>query len=756
MNQRTRQILEEMRKQRALDKLRKQQKQYALSSKLNTANNAITSLPTAMKYGQKAINTIKSFKAPVAPTTAITDATKAATSADSLTSGLGSTSAISDATKAATSAGNTASSLANTGNAISDATKAATTVGKTADTASKIGNLGNFATKAGPALGAVGGAISAGSNFAKGDHVNGALDVAKTGLMFVPGVGQVAAAAIQIGQMIKSALDKKRQKSIQRNMKRMAENEQLANEKKQDVIDTYGDNSLAINTMPQQSMLGGSTSPVNTLDGQILPTEEETSLPEAPVSSDALGGTTTGPAAGLGDISAILDEQDNANLGLSIPDAISMATTMGYGKPDVDSMLQGLNGGSADKASLIDAANINKPTTPDEIFSAKMGDFNTAEPQAPLETEITPNDPTTEYNQPSVADYAKQEISGQPVEDNTISGLIDKYRKGEEIVPQEQPSRRDAIISDMMGRFRGGVNNFVKGYQDNANTSFSEGDLAKGMTTGGAASAEPKTFLNRLGEVVGTGSRLIANPALQGLVAGAIKGANTGDWGTGLEYGVNWAANKAKSDNYYKRLNPDAKHNPILSNYNADDLKAHADYEYKSAKTNLQAPTAQWYYDQELANKRITPEEYNRIITAPGYDPDRRINLKQEQVNTKAENDARKTDAYIKNIENLITYRDGKLEIDRDKYKLLADMAGPRTAQMYAYAALANNRAISEAEKARILSTVQGLSGSSGLLFSDENDDFTTNLLNDGGKKSAGGYTLEELLAEKEARKNRK
>lgn len=610
-------ILERLKRENELRKYRKNQQAMETGQQVQGLGETISGLPGTINKAKNAISFGKNVASGMKAGQSFGNAIKGAK-------------AISEASKLA----NTASNVAKTADTVNNIAKTADTVGdvaKTADTIGKAGKVANFANNAGSVLGGLGNGITAGANFAKGDYVNGALDAAQLGLQFVPGVGQVASVAIEIGQMLKSAIDEKKQKQHQENLKKMAENKQLANEKKQEAIENFGDNSLAINTMPQQNMLGGSTSPVNTLDGQILPTKEETSLPESPVSSDALGGVATGPASDLGDISAILDKQDNANLGLSIPDAISMATTMGYGKPDIDSMLQGLNGGSADKASLIDVANINKPTTPDEIFSAKMGDFNTAEPQTPLDTEITPNDPTEEYNQPSIADYAKQEISGQPVQDSSIQNLVDRYAKGEEIVKPEVQSTKDRIFANVKDAF----GQLSEGYKDNSENAFKLTNLL----------ANPeKTVLNRVGEVVGTGRRLIADPKVQGLVAGAIKGARTGDWGEGLEYGINWASDKAKADNYYKMLNPEAKVNPIINNYGADDYKAvtNADYRNVLAENNKRKIEAQLdktnpkaidYAEAMLASGEWDVDKRNDFLSQY-KDPTQRINLEVIKTDT--------------------------------------------------------------------------------------------------------------------------
>ena len=763
-----------MRKQRQMEELRRNQKRYKLANTLDNIGNGVLSLPNAINKTRNAITFGKNMANGMKQGQNLINAWKGAK-------------AISDATKAGAMA-STAGNVANTASTVGNAANTASTVGNTANAASTAGNVASTAgkvggalSKAGPALGAVGGAISAGSNFAKGDHVNGALDIAKTGLMFVPGVGQIAAAAIQIGQMVKSAMDKKKQKALAKSQKQTNEIMQQAAEKKQENITQFDNDALASNTMPNQSMLAGPTSPVTTQSEQIMQDHLQTGLNEAPTSSNEtedtlegfspkqqeyveqygvgynpnefnakdrfkwdmmnnLPGTPTGPAANInqgymGTLPELGVENSTGGWGQNVLNAMDAAKGLGYGQDVIDAIPQGLNSGHADIAGLIDKYTINKPTTPDEVDLARKGEFNTAE--APEFSNYIPQEQQAMAgaNAPSLTDSINQEVNNQPVQDNSISQIMDKY-----VQTKEPKSRKQEIIDNMMSKFRGGLGDLVEGYRDNAYTSFGEGDLAKGMAgqpTGAASSAEPKSFMNRLGEAIGTGSRLVSNPGVQGLVAGAIKGANTGDWGTGLEYGVNWAANKAKSDNYYKKLNPEAKRNPIFSNYDADDFKAYADYAYKTARTDTQAPTADWYYKQELASKRITPEEYNRITTAPEYDPQRRIILNQEKINTKATNDERKLDLYEENMKDLISYRNKKLELDNKKVNALVATYGPKVAKDLILAKLAEARIGNvEANTKLINSYLDGTLGSGTGEIYVPNDDGVT----------IGGSTTPEIF----------
>ena len=638
MDSRMKQVLEEMRRQRELQKLRQQQKEYNLDKNISTAGKVASNLPKAIDYGKKAIGAVQGLKTPTASPTALTNSIKAATSANGLTSGLGNTSALTDSIKTATAvkdAANTANTISNAANTA----KTASDVANAANTASTVGNAASTASSAAsaaPVVGSVLGGLSAANNFAKGNHVDGALDVAKTGAAFIPGVGWAIAGAIQIGQMIKNAINKKKQKSIQKNMEAMAKIEQLANEKKQDAISELEQNSQAINTMPQQSMPDGSTSPTNVLSEQIAQATQPTGLNEDYIGSDG----NPDIMAGYQPTEAVEPaEESKPNWGQNILDAIDEAKGLGASQEALDAIPQGLNLGNKDIAALIDKYRVNKPATPEEVELAKAGEFNKPVEQAVEET-------TTESS---------------------------------------EPSRKEQIVSGMMDKIRGGLNNFSEGYKDNAYTSFSEGDLAKGIMTGAAANAEPKTFMNRLGEAVGTGSRVISNPGFQGLVAGAIKGANTGDWGTGLEYGVNWAANKAKSDNYYKRINPDAERTPIFSNYDANDYKAVTMNEYRDtlndinkmkAKAQLDKtnPTLEDYANTQLHTGEWDIDQYNNFINSDQYkaNPYARINLNAQKNNTAQ----KRVDIYGKDVDSKIEDREVKQGQKAQEINLVAQKLG--------------------------------------------------------------------------------
>lgn len=276
-------ILEELKRRQLLEKQRRQQEKYKIGNRIQTVGNIVKKLPDAINKTQETINNIKALR-----------------STPSLITPETTTNALSSTLQNATSANGTPA-LNNT-NALSGAIKTATTANNVANTASTAGQVANTVAsnvgKAMPVVGAVTGGASAVNNFAKGNHVDGALDIAKTGAMFIPGVGWAISGAIQIGQMIKNALNKKKQQEQQKNMQRMAENNALAEQKKQENLALFDQSAQANNTMPNQNMLAGPTSPVDTQVEQNILEQPQTPVVEAPNVTEDLG-QVTGPASSV-------------------------------------------------------------------------------------------------------------------------------------------------------------------------------------------------------------------------------------------------------------------------------------------------------------------------------------------------------------------------------------------------------------------------------------------------------------------------
>ena len=105
---------------------------------------------------------------------------------------------------------------------------------------------------------------------------------------------------------------------------------------------------------------------------------------------------------------------------------------------------------------------------------------------------------------------------------------------------------------------------------------------------------------HRVGEALGTGQKLLSNPAIQGLIAGAIYKATGGDTGESINYGVNWAQNKNKSDFYQKQLDPNSKPG-IYGGVTAQDWQTKENIE----RAKAQQQTAQANLEEERKRNKL-------------------------------------------------------------------------------------------------------------------------------------------------------
>ena len=80
-----------------------------------------------------------------------------------------------------------------------------------------------------------------------------------------------------------------------------------------------------------------------------------------------------------------------------------------------------------------------------------------------------------------------------------------------------------------------------------------------------------KNGWDRFGEAIGTGQRFLANPLVQGGLASLIYKATGGDVGESIQYGIDWMRNKATSDYYGNKINPNGKPQIFGQNYTAND-----------------------------------------------------------------------------------------------------------------------------------------------------------------------------------------
>lgn len=195
-----------------------------------------------------------------------------------------------------------------------------------------------------------------------------------------------------------------------------------------------------------------------------------------------------------------------------------------------------------------------------------------------------------------------------------------------------------------------GVRDFSEGYQDNSQHGFMEGDLYNGLannevtpsqtddgTVTGGASELKKTLMNRVGELAGTGARVMANPWTQAGIAALATKATGGDWADALNNAYSYGTAKATSNYYDRQLNPD-KAPSALSRFTKDDYNANTLSRYRDtmadnnsmrvkADLDKNMPTLEDWYNTLLYTGEMSLDDYNKSITAPDYNPTARINI---------------------------------------------------------------------------------------------------------------------------------
>ena len=249
----------------------------------------------------------------------------------------------------------------------------------------------------------------------------------------------------------------------------------------------------------------------------------------------------------------------------------------GYSDDVVNGVAQGLNSGNQEIADWITQYNqgaegqanpINIPQTEEEIAAAREGKFNT-----------------------------------QPLTGNA--------------------SENQGLIDNLLSKFAGGLGQIAMGYQENNTQGFSPSNLTNDKFTQTTTDADgskttktyDKTALGRLGEAAGTIGRLVQNPTVQGLAAGGLGAALTGNPLYGVGLGYKMANQRAMSDLYQNALAKNGvETNPgTWGNLTSTDMNTLMTPTYKKQENELK----EIYYDN-LADyhNRMTEEKerHNKAI----------------------------------------------------------------------------------------------------------------------------------------------
>jgi len=169
-----------------------------------------------------------------------------------------------------------------------------------------------------------------------------------------------------------------------------------------------------------------------------------------------------------------------------------------------------------------------------------------------------------------------------------------------------QPEENKSLLID---KIKNGLSDFSAGYQDNANTDFAHGDLMQGITTGGAAPVQQgntfnlgaeenkKSIMARLGELAGTGQRVMAHPLTQAAIAGMVSRAAGGGIDDIAKAAFQYGSQKAAADRYYQQVTGNTNR-PFLNSYAAQDVTN------KRLEDQMAQRQQQWMYEQMLRKEQ--------------------------------------------------------------------------------------------------------------------------------------------------------
>lgn len=501
------------------------------------------------------------------------------------------------------------------GSAISNAANAQINgASKAAGAFSKVGGamqgVGQAVGKAVPAVNAITGGVSAVNNFANGNNVDGALDLAKTGLSFIPGVGWVAAGAIQIAQMLKGAKEKADQKAMLKSQEEAFKSQQLA-ENEIDATKQGLEQQRQENLANMQSQM------------QQAPSNEQ-------ITQDILAQYNTGKNS-----QADIDQFGKGNINL-------------YDRP----LVKNSDGTTSTVKSMSFNDGQNEILIPTVSDSGRIMSNDEA-----IDNYYQTGKYLGKFNSVDEANsYAEQLHKQQDKYYNGATGAAAPALPFDGSASQEldnNEAQKQSIMSlfkSLGNSVSNGIRDFSKGYQDNSQHGFMEGDLYRGLannevipsqtengTITGGANELKKTLMNRVGELAGTGARVMSNPWTQAGIAALATKATGGDWADSLNNAYSYGTAKATSNYYDKKLNPD-KAPSALSRFTKDDYNANTLSRYRDtmadnnsmrvkADLDKNMPTLEDWYNTLLYTGEMSLEDYNKAITAPDYNPTARINI---------------------------------------------------------------------------------------------------------------------------------
>jgi len=213
------------------------------------------------------------------------------------------------------------------------------------------------------------------------------------------------------------------------------------------------------------------------------------------------------------------------------------------------------------------------------------------------------------------------------ISQENYDNLINKYMEAKQVKTNNQISndsqeineRKNKIFSNMAN----GFNDFLTGYNENKNEGFSPENWQDNTKKG---------IAQKIGEGVGTISRMAQNPNVQGIAIGGLASALTGNPLYGLGLGYKFANQKMNSDTYKDVLNQQG-----ISTNNNGVLTSDDFIRILSSQKDRKDYISRGDFDKlRLDNGMITLDEYNANINNPNYNPNELVNIPAFKSVTKA------------------------------------------------------------------------------------------------------------------------
>lgn len=210
------------------------------------------------------------------------------------------------------------------------------------------------------------------------------------------------------------------------------------------------------------------------------------------------------------------------------------------------------------------------------------------------------------YGNKEIDEWIKQYNAGagasNPINIPQTDEEIAAAKAGKFNAPIQDARAEETIKKGLLDKFLNGIGDLASGYQENRNNGFAPENLQRDKT---------KSKMNHIGEALGTTARIAQNPLVQGLVAGGLSAALTGNPLYGLGQGYKFANNRAMSNIYEKALKDygvDVQNAGLFGNYDSKDFNALMAPQYKQIMADLakaKLMEQENYHNQMIENQKM-------------------------------------------------------------------------------------------------------------------------------------------------------